>query len=229
VNTPLEHAKYVKHPNLDRIFKDLYRVRVPMVDTLSDYDLKNRGLPSSGDEKIDKAMYQEPTVVYRTIDQIFEMYRAGVTISVVDYSDTRLMFDAVELHIQAWLNFLKNGVYLHQVPFDDLLDLDAFASTLHENAKHVIDRKSIKDIATNWNGLGIDLSRGAFMGSRGGQRFFHLLQSENDRRYEQGSKNPALLKYEGYGEELMRLADRFDRRPQESTTNKLRFGNDRPW
>ena len=228
-NKPLVSARDVKHPNLDKLFKDLYRIRVPMVDTLSDYDVKHRGLPTTGDEKVDKAMLQEPTVVYKTINQIFEMYRAGVQISIVDFDDTRAIFDAVETHLQAWLRWLKNGVYLHQVPFDDLLDLDTFASTLHENAKHVINRTSVRDIASNWNGLGIDLSRGAFLNTRGGQRFFHLLKSEDELSYERASKNPSMLQYEGYGNELMRLADRFDRRPQEATTSKLRFGNDRPW
>lgn len=225
----LPQAKTKDHLNLKRIWGDLYKVRVPLVYTMSEDEIRSRGLPTSGDEKIDKVMHNSPSMTYMTIDKIFETYRMGATISVVDYDDTKLIYEAIQSHLEAWLRFMQYGVHLHSVPFDDLLDLDSFASVVYDKAKFVFNPVAIRSINTAWNDLGIDLSPNIFMSKRGSVRFSHLLKSESDRNTENGSHQRDLLERSSFSEELMRIADRYDTRPQERVVNELRFGNDKGW
>ena len=222
-------ASVKDHPNLRKIWGDLYKVRVPLVYTMSDDEIRTRGLPTTGDEKIDKMMHNNPTISYMTIDKIFETYRLGATISVVDYDDTKLIYEAIQGHLEEWLRFMQHGIHLHAVPFDDLLDLDAFASVVYDKAKYIFNPAAVRGINTAWNDLGIDLSPNVFFNKRGSVRFFHLLKSENDKATEQGHDNRHHLQRSSFSDELMRMADKFDTRPQKKAVNGLRFGNDREW
>lgn len=64
--------------NLDRIWKDLYLVRIPMQYMYSEDDIRHRGLPSTGDAELDRKRMEAPELTYRTINDIFELWRQGV-------------------------------------------------------------------------------------------------------------------------------------------------------
>ncbi len=227
--TNLLKASVKDHPNLQRIWGDLYKVRVPLIYSMSEEDIRTRGLPSSGNEDIDKTMHYEPSITYKTIDQTFEIYRAGGSVSIVDYDDTKHFYEAIQEHLETWLRFMQYGIHLHQIPFDDLLELDTFANIVYDKAKFVFNPLAIRELNSSWNTLGIDLSPSAFMNAKGSVRFFHLMKSETDRNTEKGYDRRQHLERASLSEDLIRMADRYDRRPREELTTSLRFGNDREW
>ena len=225
----LVQASVKDHPNLKRIWGTLFKVKVPLVYSMSEDDIRNRGLPSTGDADVDAVMHNQLSITYKTIDAIFELYRNGATVAVVDYDDTRRIYEAIQEHLETWMRFMQYGIHLHQIPFDDLLELDAFANVVYDKAKFVFNPLAIRELNSSWNNLGIDLSPAAFMNTKGSVRFFHLMKSENERNTEKGHDHRHHLERSSMSEDLIRMADRYDRRPKENLVSSLRFGNDREW
>lgn len=120
------------------IFDNIYPVSVSHRDMQTDFQLKNFGMPTSGDDVLDKQMHGEMVDTYMTINQIVEYFKAGVVITVRDREDTKRIYDIVSGYMTAWATALETGLNIGGAPVDDLVLLDRFAGTVFPYAQEFV-------------------------------------------------------------------------------------------
>lgn len=118
------------------IWENLYMVRVPTLDATSVQFLKAHGTYITGDKRIDRANANSWLTTYLSIAKMVEMFKEGIAISVIYSADTKKIYDAIEAHLLAWKQQLEHGVNIGDAPLDDLIEMDKFAHTVYQYAKH---------------------------------------------------------------------------------------------
>lgn len=88
--------------------KKLYKVRVPLISTQSEYDISrgtvftgeinsfSPGFQEDGDTSLDDCIIQQPTLVMLTLDGIIEKFMKGFYVSVVNPSDVIDIYNVLE-------------------------------------------------------------------------------------------------------------------------------------
>lgn len=122
----------------------LYQVRVPFIQTLSLEELEEYGLPTSGDKHHDHAMLWEPKLISIPIHRMVDLWSSKANISLVNRSDSVKIYEAIARHLNAWRNFIEDSVHPTTPPTEDLLAMDAFASTIYDHAKVIYDTTFVK-------------------------------------------------------------------------------------
>ena len=117
-----------------QIFNNLYHASVAYKDTLSPDYIRIFGMPSVGDPHFDSQMRNEQIDTYLTINQMVEYFRQGITVSLLNHADSRVIYDIVEAYLRAWKQDLEVGINIGDAPIKDLIDLDRFANTVHAHA-----------------------------------------------------------------------------------------------
>jgi hypothetical protein len=77
-----------------------------------------------------------------------ELYRNGVPVIVPDREDVKKIYQHISDHIYAWKEFLTMGVNIGQAPIDDLILMDQFASTVHNEVKYMPMTEDLDDLVT---------------------------------------------------------------------------------
>ena len=211
------------HPNVRALFVDLVKVSIPEIEKYSDDEIRYRGMfvSSEGEEEELEQMLYNFTEVYRTINDIFELWRRGVEV-YIPMEEIPKVYRAVSNHIESWINFIKYEVHNQGAPFDDLFLLDQFASELYETAKYFEQQILVDNPFQVKNELGIELGAGFFLGKKKGARFRHLFKSDYEKRLESGNLTPSTLSRSDFQEELARMASVYDLRPQEAARKSAR-------
>jgi hypothetical protein len=211
------------HPNVRALFFEMFPVSIPEIEKYSDDEIRHRGMfiPSDTDEEESDLFLQNYTSVYRTINDIFELWRRGVNAYVPDASVERI-YKVVTNHLQAWINFIKYEVHNQGAPFDDLFQLDQFASDLYEHTKFTEKHVMVDEPFQMKNELGIELGAGFFLGNRKGARFRHLFKTNYEQRLESGVETPTTLTRSDFQDELARMAAVYDLRPTEAARKSVR-------
>ena len=140
------NAGVLNHPCLQAIFVRRFYVSLPTIFLQSEEEYKRRGRYSTGDPDIDKAVYNERTRTYMTINEMFELWKIGCTVGLVRYDDAKAVYEAIEEHLSRWYNFMTRGFNLSTCPFDELLDLDRFAKSgrkLLHKAETLLERDDL--------------------------------------------------------------------------------------
>lgn len=119
------------------IFDYLFMVKIPEFQSRSIAHIKMYGTYTTGNRAVDKTLSQNWLTTMLSIDGMIEYYKEGVMIRIVNYDDTKKIFEFVQDHLEAWANYLKNGINIGDAPRDDLILLDEFASKVYEHAKYV--------------------------------------------------------------------------------------------
>ena len=222
VPDPKAHAKGM-HPNVRAMFFEMFEVSIPEIEKYSDDEIRHRGMfiPSDTDDDESDQFLQNYTTVYRTIDDIFELWRRGVDVYVPDKSVERI-YQVVSTHLETWINFIKYEVHNQGAPFDDLFQLDQFATELYEHTKFMAKQIMVDEPFRMKNELGIELGAGFFMGGRKGARFRHLFKTEYERRLEDGGDSPTTLTRSDFQNELAHMAAVYDLRPAEAARKSAR-------
>lgn len=122
----------------DPIWSDLYRVRVPMLGSRSIEDIRMRGVVLSGNKDVDKDIENRLIVTYITIDKMVEHHRNNVPIRLCHAGDARKIYEAITPHVQRWMYHLETSVNTRNVPLEDLLAMEHFASVVYEHAKYYL-------------------------------------------------------------------------------------------
>jgi len=135
----------VKHDSTAGIWDKKYLVKIPTLDGTSTVFLKHHGTYVTGDRNIDRSVNQDWLVTYLNIDQMVEYFRKGVTIAVVNPSDTKLIYEAIEEHLNAWVEHLQFGLNTANAPIHDLIDMDNFANAVYAHAKRHISETIIRN------------------------------------------------------------------------------------
>lgn len=117
------------------IFDDFYMIRVPAFATKSDIELRLFGTVYTGNPDIDKGHLDEIVTVMWSINRMVESSKKGIPIRVVNPTDTKKMFEAINKHLNAWKNYKETGININTIPYNDLIALDEFAGRLYEYVK----------------------------------------------------------------------------------------------
>ncbi len=117
------------------LFNQLFHCRVQRIQTISIDEMKEYGTPTSGDPDFDAQMRNERIDRMLTINAMMDYWDEGITIGVADPADTKKIYELISNHLIAWKHHLSVEVNVRGAPLDDLLKLDAFASTVHKHAK----------------------------------------------------------------------------------------------
>jgi len=115
-------------------------------DTFSVDRLKSQGIYTSGDAATDRAMMNTPTRFWLSINQMVEYFEQGITVGVVERADTAKIYEYISNHIDAFRREIACSFNLQDIPLDDLVTLDEFASTVYEHAKHQFTKEVAHDL-----------------------------------------------------------------------------------
>lgn len=118
------------------IWNKLFKCRIPYLQTMSPDYIRHFGVPVSGDDGRDKAIVSEQVVTMLTIAQMLEYYSKGVTIGVIRQEDTKLIYEYISNHLQAWKTELESSLNIRGAPVEDLVLMDKFAVAVYRHARH---------------------------------------------------------------------------------------------
>lgn len=159
-----------------KIFNQLFKVIMPVMQVRTIEDIQQRGVVISGDRRYDEAMRAERRLYYQTIAQLVEFHRRGVAIRLVEPKDSVVIYELVQQHLEDWAGTLKFSfnVRVDQEVVDDLIAMDEFATAVYPRAQHNSDHTAhIPTFAQEFlgyrkqgkgNALGISLSRAPQVG-----------------------------------------------------------------
>ncbi len=118
------------------IFDDRYMIRVPVIATKTELELKIFGTVFTGNPDIDKGHMDEWVTVMWTIDRMVETSKKGIGIKVISFEDSKKIYESIMRHLRAWRNYKEQGININKIPYDDLISLDEFANLIYEHVKY---------------------------------------------------------------------------------------------
>jgi hypothetical protein len=128
------------------LFHKLFLCRVQAIQTVSIEAMREYGTPTSGDPDFDKQMQNERVDRALSIAQMVEYWEAGVTIGIADQKDTKVIYELISDHLNAWKNKLENELNIRHAPIDDLVKLDNFANAVYRHAKYQFGTEYVESI-----------------------------------------------------------------------------------
>lgn len=128
-------------PTGTELWDKYFKVRMRYLHSRSVEQIKRYGIRISGIEEIDKDLDKEMIETEMNIDSMFEKWRKGVTIRVVNYNDTAEIYRIIHSHLIAWSEFINHGVNNGNAPLKDLIELDQFASIVYDKAVAVFSEQ----------------------------------------------------------------------------------------
>ena len=146
------------------IFKKLWLCSVPVFESRSIEDIQNFGVPASGDSLYDESMRSERAQRMLSIDAMVEFYKRGVQVAVVNYTDTKLIYERISDHLNAWKTKLEDGWHTRNAPIEDLMLLDKFAMVVYKHARHQFTTEMVDSILARRMSGALRVSRDKIMG-----------------------------------------------------------------
>lgn len=140
-----------KIPDQSGLWDYYFRVKIPYFQSRPIEDIKRYGVRISGIEAIDRTMDKEMIITELNIDSMFEKWRRGITIRVINYNDTAKIYNLIHSHLVRWAEYLTTGVNIGNAPLKDLIELDKFASVVYDKAVSVFSEQERNTaVATNF-------------------------------------------------------------------------------
>lgn len=131
-----------RHYNEKDLFERYYAVQYRHFDARTEDNIRRHGVRVSGVPSIDVNIERYEVISELTIDSMFELWRRGVTVRVVNYSDTEEIYDIIHRHLLACAEYLQNSVNRSSVTLvKELVELDKFASVVYDKAKSIFTDK----------------------------------------------------------------------------------------
>lgn len=128
------------------IFRVLFKTRVSNIQTMSIDYLQHFGMPSVGDARLDAESTNELVTRMLPISEMAKLHKDGVNIRVVNYADTKLIYEHVTDHLNYWKANLENGFHTRGAPIEDLILLDKFAVSVYAHAKYQFTTEMVDSI-----------------------------------------------------------------------------------
>jgi len=117
-----------------KIWNNRYQCFVRKLDLIPEGEIRNRGIFTYGNQAQDRDMINERILTYQTVDEMVELSRRGVTITWPKRKDAIKIYELINEHILLWVDYLRwSGMY--NAPYDDLIEMDEFACSLHAMVK----------------------------------------------------------------------------------------------
>ena len=111
-----------------------YRVRLNLLENTSEDYIKIFGTPITGSKEIDHNLLTRWYVTQMPICKMIDLYKEGKSVKIVNYKDTKEIYEAIDKHLNLWLSFLKQRVNVTTAPVEDLLIMDKFAQEIYPYA-----------------------------------------------------------------------------------------------
>lgn len=128
------------------IFDIRYLVSYKLIDYLTVEDIKTFGMVTTGNKDIDRMQAEQWITTMLPISEIAEMYSNGVRLKVVNYDDTKKMYEAITAHISGWKEKIRFMVHDAQAPIEDLAKLDKLAVAVYEHAKYQFTEEIVSNL-----------------------------------------------------------------------------------
>lgn len=136
-------------PNEDSrfyIFDYVIECRFPHLATLSPDYISHFGMPTTGDQNIDRALSEEWIHSFQPIVKMVEFHKDGIPVRIIHRADVKFIYEAVTNHLTRWKERVERGINLGKVPYNDLVELDEFASTVYPEAASMFDKQSVNSM-----------------------------------------------------------------------------------
>lgn len=146
-------TKRKKHerPTGNDLWDKYFTVKMKYLHSRSMDQIQRYGVRVSGIPEIDAELDRQEIVTQMSIDMMFEKYRRGVTIRVVNYNDTAEIYRIIHSHLIAWAEYISNGINIGNAPLKDLIELDQFANVVYDKARSVFSQEErTSAIASNF-------------------------------------------------------------------------------
>lgn len=134
------------HPNIQRIFKDLFKISIAQKDIRSIEEQRTFGNTSTGDKKLDAMLASSFVNTYVTINDMIEYFRDGISFRLTNPADSRVIYEAISEHTARWRDALQYAFNMGNSPVEDLILMERFISTIYEHAKFQYIEKPKTDV-----------------------------------------------------------------------------------
>ena len=119
-----------------RIWNELYQVMIPYIQMLSIEELKQYGMPTTGDPGYDYGTANEMRLIMIPISEMVEYFSKGVQVSIVNKNDVKTIYERISDHLNEWKKNLETSLNIGSAPLEDLKLMDRFANAVYEHAKY---------------------------------------------------------------------------------------------
>lgn len=136
-----------EHTPAFKIFHYYYQCRVPAMHMVSDIELENRGIVTTGRPDLDKQLANELMDVNITIAKMVELHDNRVPIILADPSKASVIYEIARDHLNNWKRTLETELTVPDVPEEFLTALDALAADLFVVARQFT---AITPIENSW-------------------------------------------------------------------------------
>jgi len=142
------------------VFHELFMCRVSNIQSRSSDHIRYFGMPGIGDPEYDREMANELIDTAIPISKMVEFYEKGVIVRVIKPSDTKLIYDYISNHLNAWKNKLESsGMNMRDAPINDLILMDKFANAVYEHAKYEFTNDYVDSVLARRMGSVMRVSR----------------------------------------------------------------------
>lgn len=124
-------------PSDEYIFNRRFKCLINELENTSIEYLKLFGHITTGDRNIDKELANQWITTYKTIAEMATLFGQGITVKVPSMKDVEVIYRYVEHHLARWANVARVSLNRGDMPVEDLLLLDKFATALYPYAREM--------------------------------------------------------------------------------------------
>jgi hypothetical protein len=123
------------------LWDEYFAVRMLYLHSRSVEQIRAYGQRISGIPEIDRGLPKQEITTELNINAMFEQWKNGVTIRVINYDDTAKIYKIIHEHLIRFAEFMTRGVHTGAVPLEDLVKLDEFAAVVYDKAVYVFTKE----------------------------------------------------------------------------------------
>jgi hypothetical protein len=120
------------------LFYELFMVRVNPTKIRTVEEIKMYGTPTTGNEDYDREMSKSEDIVMISIAQMEDIYNQGYQVKIVNYDDTKKIYEYIAKHLVAMRNISVGSENFNSnaETLNELIRLDKFAGAIFEHARY---------------------------------------------------------------------------------------------
>lgn len=149
------------------IFDRLFLFRTSYKASRTVESIRATGMPTTGDAEIDKDMLHQAMDLWLSINDVIELMRQNLGVSVVNRRDTVPIYKAVMNHLRAWEYDQAHEWVPAKPPTEDLALLVRLADELFNYVKYEEGVEPVDDLADFFGTLGVREVKGPDRGTTG--------------------------------------------------------------
>jgi hypothetical protein len=132
------------------LWERYFLVKINYLKSRPTDQIRRYGVRVSGNPDVDRYLPDQEITTQMNIDAMFEKYRMGVNVRVVNYNDTAEIYRIIHHHLIAWAEYLNTGINIGNAPLKDLVELDVFAGVVYDKARSVFSEE-VRETAISKN------------------------------------------------------------------------------